>query len=242
MNSKTAIVTGCNKGIGLATLKKISSSGAKVFACVRNIDEKFSNILNDLNSKNIIPIEFDLNDRDKVKKGLEKIKSHTKSIDMLVNNAASIDTALFQMTIEKNLKSLFETNFFSQLYLTQQIIKLMVQNKSGSIVFVSSTSATDGNVGRGAYAASKSALDSISKVMSRELGKYGIRVNCVAPGLTNTDMAIKNTKKEIIDEVISKTSLNRIADPNEIANVIFFLLSDEASYITGQTIRVDGGI
>ena len=96
MNSKTAIVTGCNKGIGLATLKKISSSGAKVFACVRNIDEKFSNILNDLNSKNIIPIEFDLNDRDKVKKadfdnnGKIKLDNRPVHMNTLTNHVQSI--------------------------------------------------------------------------------------------------------------------------------------------------------
>ena len=161
---------------------------------------------------------------------------------MLVNNAAAIDTALLQMTTDKKIKDLFETNFFSQLYFTQQIIKLMISNKSGSIVFISSTSSLDGDLGRGAYASTKAAINSIAKVLSRELGKFNIRVNSIAPGLTNTDMAIKNTKKEILDKEISKTSLNRIAEPSEIANVVTFLLSDDSSYITGQTIRVDGGV
>ena len=241
MNDKTVLVTGSNKGIGFATLKKLSNSGAKIFACVRKIDRNFLDSIGKLNDKNIIPIEFDLNDREQVKKALTEIKDKTK-IDMLVNNAAAIDTALLQMTTDKKIKDLFETNFFSQLYFTQQIIKLMISNKSGSIVFISSTSSLDGDLGRGAYASTQAAINSIAKVLSRELGKFNIRVNSIAPGLTNTDMAIKNTKKEILDKEISKTSLNRIAEPSEIANVVTFLLSDDSSYITGQTIRVDGGV
>lgn len=241
LNNKTAIITGCSRGIGFATLKHLSSKLEKIFACVRKIDDNFINALSKFENQNVIPIEFDLNDRDEIKKAIDKIKSETESIDMLVNNAATIDTALFQMTPDKKIKDIFEINFFSQVYFTQQIVKLMLKKKSGSIVFVSSTSSIDGDFGRGSYASSKSALNSISKVMSRELGNFNIRVNAIAPGLTNTDMAIKNTKKEIIDDVISKTSLKRIAKPEEIAKVISFLLSDDASYITGQTIRVDGG-
>ena len=242
MNDKTVLVTGSNKGIGFATLKKLSNSGAKIFACVRKIDRNFLDSIGKLNDKNIVPIEFDLNDREQVKKALTEIKDKTKKIDMLVNNAAAIDTALLQMTTDKKIKDLLETNFFSQLYFTQQIIKLMISNKSGSIVFISSTSSLDGDLGRGAYASTKAAINSIAKVLSRELGKFNIRVNSIATGLTNTDMAKKNSKKEILDKEISKTSLNRIAEPSEIANVVTFLLSDDSSYITGQTIRVDGGV
>ena len=241
LNNKTAIITGCSRGIGFATLKHLSLKLDKIFACVRKIDDSFISALSNFDNKNIIPIEFDLNDRDQIKIALDQIKSKAESIDMLVNNAATIDTALFQMTPDKKIKNIFEINFFSQVYFTQQIVKLMLKKKSGSIVFVSSTSSLDGDFGRGSYASSKSALNSISKVMSRELGNFNIRVNSIAPGLTNTDMAIKNTKKEIIDDVVSKTSLKRIAKPEAIAKVISFLLSDDASYITGQTIRVDGG-
>lgn len=241
LNNKTAIITGCSRGIGFATLKHLSLKLDKIFACVRKIDDSFIGALSNFENKNVIPIEFDLNDRDQIKIALDQIKSKTESIDMLVNNAATIDTALFQMTPDKKIKDIFEINFFSQIYFTQQIVKLMLKKKSGSIVFVSSTSSLDGDFGRGSYASSKSALNSIAKVMSRELGNFNIRVNSIAPGLTNTDMAIKNTKKEIIDDVVSKASLKRIAKPEEIAKVISFLLSDDASYITGQTIRVDGG-
>ena len=152
LNNKTAIITGCSRGIGFATLKHLSLKLDKIFACVRKIDDSFISTLSNFDNKNIIPIEFDLNDRDQIKIALDQIKSKTESIDMLVNNAATIDTALFQMTPDKKIKDIFEINFFSQVYFTQQIVKLMLKKKSGSIVFVSSTSSLDGDFGRGSYA------------------------------------------------------------------------------------------
>ena len=118
----------------------------------------------------------------------------------------------------------------------------MVKNKKGSIVNISSTSGIDGNAGRSAYSASKAALISQSKALSRELGIHNIRVNTIAPGLTNTDMMKNNTTKNVIENVLENVSLKRLADPEEIANAVLLLSSDLSSYITGQTIRVDGGM
>ena len=118
----------------------------------------------------------------------------------------------------------------------------MIKNKSGSIINISSISGLDANVGRSAYSASKSALISQSKVLSREVGGYNVRVNCIAPGLVNTDMLNKNTSSEIIEKMIQNISLRRIANPIDIANVVLFLSSDLSQYITGQVIRVDGGM
>ena len=136
----------------------------------------------------------------------------------------------------------FEINFFAQTVFTQYILKSMMKNKNGSIVYISSSSAMDGNEGRSAYAASKAALISQAKVLSRELGSNNIRVNTIAPGLTDTDMMSKNTPKKIIEETILRTSLKRIGKPNQIAKTALFLSSDMSDYITGQVIRVDGGM
>ena len=118
----------------------------------------------------------------------------------------------------------------------------MIKNKKGNILYVSSTSGIDGNMGRSAYSASKAAIISQAKVLSKELGAYNIRVNSIAPGLTNTDMMKNNTSKEVIDAFLANVSLKRFANPEEIANSALFLSSDLSSYITGQAIRVDGGI
>ena len=114
--------------------------------------------------------------------------------------------------------------------------------KNGSITYISSTSGIDGNEGRGAYSDSKAAIISKSKVLSKELGIFNIRVNSIAPGLTNTSMMTENTSKEKIKSITENLSLKRFAEPNEIANTVLFLSSDLSSYITGQTIRVDGGM
>ena len=245
LQNKTAVVTGCNRGIGKKILEVFSANGATIFACVRNVSEEFKTFTNEMEKKfnnKIIPIQFDLNDEDQVKKAASNILSSNSPIDILVNNAATIYTALFQMTSIKKLKETFETDFFSQTLFTQYILKSMIKKKSGSILYISSSSALDGNEGRSAYSSAKAAIIAQAKALSREVGMYNIRVNTIAPGLTDTDMMKENTPKEIANEVTSKTSLRRIANPQEIANAALFLSSDLSSYITGQVIRVDGGM
>jgi 3-oxoacyl-[acyl-carrier protein] reductase len=245
LKDKTAVVTGCNRGIGKKILEVFSANGATVFACVRKINEEFESFLKEIEKKfnnKIIPIEFDLNNENQIKDAANKILSTGKSVDILINNAASIHTAVFQMTTTKKLKEIFETDFFSHSLFTQYILKAMIKKKGGSILYVSSSSALDGNEGRSAYSAAKAAIISQAKVLSREVGVHNIRVNAIAPGLTDTDMMRKNTSKEIVEEVASKTSLRRVGKPEEIANVALMLSSELSSFITGQVIRVDGGM
>ena len=126
LKGKNAVVTGCNKGIGKKILEVFSENGATVFACVRNIDEQFKSFLKELTKKTnnqIIPIQFDLNDETKIKEAANTILTSNKPIDILVNNAATIHTAIFQMTSIKKLKEVFEINFFSQTIFTQYILK-----------------------------------------------------------------------------------------------------------------------
>ena len=245
LKNKTAVITGCNKGIGKEILRLFSENGANIFACSRNLTDEFNNLIKqtekDFNNK-IIPVKIDLADENSVKEASKRILSEGKDIDILINNAGSIQTSLFQMTSIKKMKELFEINFFSQTVFTQFMIKSLIQNKCGSIVNISSNSAIDGNEGRSSYVSTKAALISQGRVLSRELGPSNIRVNTIAPGLTNTDMMTQNTTKQISDEIASKTPLRKIAEPKDIANVALFLSSALSSHITGQTIRVDGGI
>ena len=245
LKNKTAVITGCNRGIGIEILKTFSENGADIFACVRNIDDKFILLIDEIKKQyknKIIPLEIDLSDQEKVKNCAKKILESNKPIDILVNNAGIITTSLFQMTSSNKLKELFEINFFSQSTFTQYLVKSMIKNKKGNIINISSSSAIDGDQGRSAYAASKAALITQSKVLSRELGKHNIRVNIVAPGLTETEMMTQNHSKDLINETIKKISLNRTGKPAEIANVVLFLSCNLSSYITGQVLRVDGGM
>ena len=244
LNNKTAVITGCNKGIGKKILEVFSENGAKIYACVRKIDNDFNNQIKIIsqNNKNIIlPIELDLENLTSLKNAANSILEMEDKIDILINNAGIIENSLIQMTKNENLKKIFEVNFFSLTEFKLHCERI-IKNRNGSITYISSTSALDNPIGRGSYSASKAAVISHAQTLSRELGRSNIRVNTIAPGLTETDMMRNNTNKKIIDEVVSKLSIKRIAMPKEIANVALFLSSDLASYITGQTIRVDGGM
>ena len=245
LKNKTAIITGSNKGIGKEILKVFSKNGANIFACTRNINDEFKLLLDELSKKyknEIIPIKLDLADENQVKDAANTIVKSGKPTDILINNAGTIHTALFQMTPKKKLEEIFQVNFFSQTTFTQYILKSMVKKKSGSIVYISSSAAIDGNSGRSAYASSKAAINSQAKVLSNELGVHNIRVNSIAPGLTNTDMMSKNTSEKAIEETLSSVSMRRLGEPEEIANVALFLSSDMSTYLTGQVLRVDGGM
>ena len=145
------------------------------------------------------------------------------------------------MTSEKQIKKIFEINFFSQIYLTQMISRTMAKNKKGNIVFVASTSGINGDFGRFAYSSTKASIINTVRTLSKELGIYNIRVNAISPGLTDTDLMKLNTKQDIVNKEIDKISLKRIANTKEISSVILFLASDNSSYINGQNIIVDGG-
>ena len=145
------------------------------------------------------------------------------------------------MTTSKHLKEIFQINLFSQTIFTQILTKSMIKNKLGSIIYISSTSGIDGDVGRGAYSMTKSAVISQCKVLSKELGIHNIRVNAIAPGLIKTDMLEKNTKKEIIEDISSRLSLKELVNHMRLLTLLF-LASDLSNYITGQVLRVDGGM
>ena len=146
------------------------------------------------------------------------------------------------MTKIDDMKKLFDINFFSQLAFTQILIKKIIKSKNGSIINITSTAATDPVEGRISYSCSKSSMLTFSKILSKELGRYNVRVNCIAPGLTNTDLMNESHAKQIIEETIKKTSFNKIAEPIDIAKVILFFASDLSKHITGEVLRVDGGL
>lgn len=245
LNKKLALITGCNKGIGKKTLEIFSANGANIISVIRKKDKKFSDFIEEISKKyknKIFPFEIDFESRNNVQEVSKEILKQNPKIDILINNAGIVENGLFQMTTISSLKKIFEINFFSQTLFTQMIVKSMIKNKNGAIVYISSTSGIDNNIGRNAYSASKASIISQAQTLSKEIGEKNIRVNVIAPGLTNTDMMKKNTSKNVIDNVVSNLSLKRIAETNEIANVALFLSSDLSSYITGQTIRVDGGM
>ena len=245
LKNKTVVLTGCNRGIGKAILGVFAKNGASIWACVRQLDEDFIDFtkgVEDDHEVNITPVPFDLADEGQVKEGINTIRSAKQPVDILVNNAGVIFTALFQMTSVAKMKEVFEINYFSQILLTQSITKIMARQKAGSIINISSSAAIEGNEGRMAYASSKAAIIASTKVMAKELAMYNIRVNAIAPGLTETDMMQGSTSKEALEYTLQRICMRRIGKPEEIANVALFLSSELSTYMTGQVLRVDGGM
>ncbi len=245
LEGKTAVLTGSNRGIGRSILEVFARNHANIWACARRPQEEFTVYIENLAKQagvSIQPVYFDLNDSEQIKSGAKAIISAKQPVDILVNNAGVIYTSLFQMTPMDKMKEVFEVNFFSQVFLAQYISRIMARQKSGSIINISSSAAIECNQGRIAYAASKAALIAATKVMARELAVYKIRVNAIAPGLTQTDMMTQNTPKEVLENTLQRICLNRVASPQEVANTALFLASDLSSYITGQVLRVDGGM
>ena len=245
LEGKTAVVTGCNRGIGKAILDVFANNGANIWACSRQPDDKFSEYVTSLSKKTGVEINqvyFDFTQIDQIKTGVKTILSKKTAVDVIVNNAGVIFTSIFQMTSIDKMKEIFDINYFSQILFTQYLVRSMVRKGSGAIVNISSSAAIEGNEGRTAYAASKAAIIASTKVMAKELASNNVRVNTIAPGLTETDMMIESTPKDALEDTLKRTCLKRVGRPEEIANVVLFLSSDLSSYMTGQVLRVDGGM
>lgn len=238
---KKVLITGANRGIGRAIMLKMAEKGYDVIAHTRRYSIDFETEVKKIakkNDVNITPVFFDMTDTDTMKLSIKALFKNKIRIDGLVNCAGMTKNSAFAMLPISDIKEVFDVNFFSQMELTQLILHSMIRNKSGSIVNVASVSGINANKGDSAYGTSKAALISWTKILAKEVAPLGIRVNAVAPGMTDTDMAklIENREKKI-----SETAMNRLAKPTEIANVVAFLLSEEASFINGEVIRIDGG-
>ena len=244
LKGKTAFITGTNRGLGKAFVEEFAKSGANVIAHARVQTPEFVTFCTDIAKQYgvvVTPVYFDVTDAAAMKVVVRDLISSKTSVDILVNNAGVTDNALFQMSSEKMLRNEFEINVFAPFLLTQYILKIMIKNGKGSIVNVSSLSGLRGDVGRSVYGMTKAAIASFTQSLAAELGRKGIRVNAVAPGFIKTDMMSYMTE-EVIANNLEQSRLGRIGTPAEVAKLVVFLASDESSYMTGEVIRVTGGL
>lgn len=240
---KTAIITGANRGIGLATVEVFAEQKAVIWACARTQSDGFEDKIAEIEKKNTTVINtayFDVTDKNAVRNAVRMIGKSAKSIDILVNNAGIDTQTLFSMASLEAVQETLNVNFLSQIYLAQQVSRYMMKAKAGSIINMASASGIVNSRGDIAYGSSKAASIFSTKTMALELGSYGIRVNSVSPGFIATDMW-KDRKSEVYNKVLNETPLGRQGMPREAANAILFLASDMSSFITGQNIVVDGG-
>lgn len=244
LEGKIALITGCNRGIGRGIMEAFVREGASIIACTRIIDDEIRGVYKFLSKQNrvhIYPICMDLSDQESIKQGMKEVSDLKLQIDILVNNAGIAKFSPFVMSKMDDFKEMMQVNLYAPTQISQYVIKNMLKQRKGSIINFCSISGMDMNAGNSAYGASKAAIASLTRTMAKELAKTNIRVNAISPGLVDTDMN-KQIASDYMDVVIQQTALGRIAKPEEIARVAVFLASDDSSYITGQIIRVDGGM
>lgn len=244
LKGKNAVITGCLKGIGNATMEVFARNGANIWACSQIKTDAFEQQIKELEDRSSVwikPLYFDLLEPEEIRDAAKEIRATRQQIDILVNIAGMTHDSLFHMMSMEQMKRVFEVNFFSPILLTQYITKSMVRNGSGSVINISSISAIDGNPGQFAYTASKAAVIGATKTLAAELASFGIRVNAIAPGVIKTEMT-EHLPGPVMERLMAKSDLKHMGLPDEVAGVILFLASDLSSFITGQVIRVDGGI
>jgi 3-oxoacyl-[acyl-carrier protein] reductase len=240
LKGKTALITGANGGIGRSIVNLFLKNNANVICLIRKSDKQFNKYVKRL-SKNITVIESDLTDEINLKRQVEKAFSNKKKLDILVNNAGKASGSIVEMTSQKNLKEIFNVNFFSQIRLTQLVLKYLKNSKKPSIVNIGSVSAKIADRGTLAYGCSKIAMMHATKIMANEFSNYKIRVNGICPNVTNTKM-LKKMDSKSREVLISRSFMKKPCEPINVANLILYLSSKNSEYINGQIIFMDGGM
>jgi 3-oxoacyl-[acyl-carrier protein] reductase len=247
LQDRVALVTGGAAGIGKATAIRFAEEGARVVIC--DVNAKDGQSLADANEA-IDFFQVDIADREAVQSWVEQVLASYGRIDILVNNAGVLrdgllvkvkEGALVKQMPEADFDLVLSVNLKGVFNCTQAVSPVMIKQSSGVILNATSIVGLDGNFGQTNYVASKAGVIGMTKVWARELGRFGIRVNAVAPGFTLTEM-VRQMPEKILDGMKSHTPLGRLGETRDIANAYLFLASDEASFVSGAVLRVDGGI
>ena len=235
-----AIVTGGSRGIGRAIAVELASHGYEVMITYKANDEAAAETLRLIREAGGSgeALKFDVGNADETEVKLTELLARLERIDVLVNNAGVTADGLFMMMPREDWNTVINTTLNGFYNMTKPILRKMMRKKRGSIVSLSSVSALVGNRGQANYAAAKSGLIAASRVLAAEVARLGVRVNVVAPGLIETDM----TSGLPLENIKQMIPMARIGRPEEVAKVVRFLCSDDASYITGQVISVNGGM
>lgn len=237
------IITGARRGIGRAAVEKFAQKQCNIWACSSGQNSDFEQDMAAMAEEYqvwIRPVYFDLSDEQSTKAGIRQILQEKLPIDVLVNCAGVASGGLMTMTPLSKLREVMEINFISQIHVTQLVAKAMMRQKCGAIVNIGSIGGIEAREGYLSYGSSKAALLWATRCISKELGAYGIRVNAVAPGLVDTNMGYYKSDDER-QSLVDLSTMKRMGTPEEIADAIYFLASDEASFITGTTLCVEGG-
>ncbi|MGB9839104.1 3-oxoacyl-[acyl-carrier-protein] reductase [Thermovenabulum sp.] len=244
LQGKVAIVTGGSRGIGKSICIKLAEKGCNVVInYVKN--ESFAlEVAREIENmgQGAYLVKKDVSKIKEAEELIEEVYKKFNNIDILVNNAGITKDTLFLRMTEEDFDKVLDTNLKGTFNVTKAAVKYMVKKRFGRIINISSIVGIYGNAGQVNYAAAKAGIIGFTKALAKELGSRGITVNAVAPGFIKTDMTTPIIEKETEEKIIERIPLKRIGLPEDVANLVVFLASDEASYITGQVIAIDGGL
>jgi len=240
---KVAIVTGGTKGIGRAITLLLAEQGCRVFMNYSRDAKAAQEVVKAAKgfSGAIMPVQADVTDTAQVARMMDYVEKEGKRIDILVNNVGMIKDGFLMLMGEGDWGDVVKANLTSVYLCCRAVIRKMIPHKQGKIINIASVSGIIGTAGQVNYAAAKGGVIAFTKSLARELGPFNIQVNCVAPGLIETEMTAR-MPKERVEAIVRSTALNRMGKPEDVAWAVLFLASQQADYITGQTIVVDGGI
>lgn len=241
LEGKTAIVTGAGRGLGQGIAQKLAKKGALVAVC--DIDMKSVNTTEDMINEaggKAVGYEVDIADRKAVDALVQRFVSEHNVLDIMVNNAGINRDAMLHKMTDEQWELVLKVNLNGTFYFTQAAAKLMRERGTGRIINIASASWL-GNIGQANYAASKAGVVGLTKTAARELARKGVTANAICPGFISTDMT-RSVPEKVWDIMISKIPAGRAGDPEDVGNLVAFLASDEASYITGEVINVGGGM
>ena len=240
LKERNVLVTGGAGGIGAAIVKSMHSLGANILISGTN-EQKLEKLSNSF-SNPLLYFAADLRKREDIEKLVERtLKKFNNKLDILINNAGITRDNLTLRMKDSEWSDVINLNLNSSFYLTKFFVKNMIKNRYGRVINISSVVGSSGNLGQANYAASKAGIEGMSKSIALEVASRNITINCVAPGFIETDMT-KNLLSKNEDALKRSIPMGRVGSPDEVANVVSFLASDVAGYITGQTIHVNGGL
>lgn len=244
LQGRRVLITGAAKGIGAQMVQSFAAAGANVLACVRSPNVAVQQRCESLAIQYDVEVSllcFDLSDEQAIKNAMHSLFSEKTRIDILVNNAGIAVGGFLNMTTMDSIKMAFQVNFFAPVQITQYVAKWMARQRSGVIINLGSIAGLDNFAGYTAYGTSKGALMQFTKIIANELAPCGVRVNAIAPALIDTAMA-QQMESKASDAMVERSSMKRLGQPTEIADLAVYLASDQASFINGQVIRADGGM
>jgi 3-oxoacyl-[acyl-carrier protein] reductase len=242
MSTRTALVTGASRGIGKACAEVLASTGHRIVVAARSVErlEETASAVRVAGSEAFV-VEIDLNEAESIANGISKAVKEFGRIDILVNNAGITKDGLAVRMKQADWEIVLQTNLSGSFYAIQQVLPGMMRERWGRIVNISSVVGEMGNPGQANYVASKAGLIGLTKSLAQEVGSRNITVNAVAPGFIETDMT-QGLSDELKQKLLGETPLKRMGTPLDIASAIKFLVSDDASFITGHVLDVNGGI